>query len=305
MNISKIHIQNFRSFENAEFKVSERSAVVGENNSGKSSILRALNAFFNLDDEKIYFEQGDHQYTSNRHVQIELLFGDIPDKGIYNQNLNRDSVLQIKLSYARSSKRFRYMVKAGTSYQDAPSLLLEELRKDLKFVYIPANRNHRDTIATEQSLLNSLLEIYIDEYLSQRDTVTPKIKTILRQLENNALKKLAKEIDKNYLLSHDFEIKLSHVNEPDYKILLENIHLIISEKGNDFKLYQCGSGIQSIIIIALYRFIAKLQHQNIIIGIEEPEINLHPHSQKELVNFIKSNRDELQVIFHNPFNCRG
>jgi len=232
MKISKVNIENFRSLEKAEFLFRERAAIVGENNSGKSSILRALNCFFNLEFEREHFLVDDHQYTSNRHPKIEIYIQDCPSKNIYTSNLNRDGLLQMKLTYSRSTKRPRFQVRVNISYKDAPTALLDELSKDLKFVYIPAIRDHRQTVATEKSLLRRLLKIYVDDYLSKRDNVTPKIKDILKLLENNALKKLSKEIDSNYLLDHKFEIRLSHINTPSYEILFEDLHLLINEKGN-------------------------------------------------------------------------
>lgn len=46
MHISKISVHNFRSINDAEMPVGKITALVGENNAGKSSLLRALNAFF-------------------------------------------------------------------------------------------------------------------------------------------------------------------------------------------------------------------------------------------------------------------
>lgn len=47
MKIRKVEISNFRSLENAVLEVGDILALVGRNNSGKSSLLGALNLFFN------------------------------------------------------------------------------------------------------------------------------------------------------------------------------------------------------------------------------------------------------------------
>ena len=47
MKLAKIHIKNFRSIQNSEIRFDEITALVGENNAGKSAILRAINAIFN------------------------------------------------------------------------------------------------------------------------------------------------------------------------------------------------------------------------------------------------------------------
>ena len=50
----------------------------------------------------------------------------------------------------------------------------------------------------------------------------------------------------------------------------------------------CGTGLQSVTIIAFYRVLAKLKGKHIILGLEEPETNLHPQAQRELINSIKN-----------------
>ncbi|MBE4032661.1 AAA family ATPase [Vibrio parahaemolyticus] len=50
MKIRTVEIKKFRSIEYAEVRFDEITAIVGENNSGKSAIIQALSTFFNYDD---------------------------------------------------------------------------------------------------------------------------------------------------------------------------------------------------------------------------------------------------------------
>ena len=59
MKIESIQIENFRSIQNATITMHQVLAIVGQNNVGKSHILRALNAFFNFDEEKRDFDNLD------------------------------------------------------------------------------------------------------------------------------------------------------------------------------------------------------------------------------------------------------
>ncbi|MBS7053289.1 MAG: ATP-binding protein [Veillonella sp.] len=58
-----------------EFAIDNIAALVGENNSGKTSVLRALNAVFNYLDEEPYFRNESHKYSSraNTHIKITLI----------------------------------------------------------------------------------------------------------------------------------------------------------------------------------------------------------------------------------------
>lgn len=50
---------------------------------------------------------------------------------------------------------------------------------------------------------------------------------------------------------------------------------MISDYGNDFPVSEYGSGTKSLSVIALHRVSAKIEDVNVILGIEEPETNLH------------------------------
>lgn len=70
MKISKIHIQNFRSFKDETIEIDNYTCFVGPNGAGKSSILAALNVFFqdqsgsstdvsNLEEEDFFLRHTD------------------------------------------------------------------------------------------------------------------------------------------------------------------------------------------------------------------------------------------------------
>lgn len=65
VRVTRLKIQKFRAIEYAEIELGETIALVGQNGAGKSSVLRALNAFFNFESERQAFEDGVHRYTAS------------------------------------------------------------------------------------------------------------------------------------------------------------------------------------------------------------------------------------------------
>lgn len=43
MKISRVHIENYRSIKSLDFSPNNYCALIGENNAGKSNILKAIN----------------------------------------------------------------------------------------------------------------------------------------------------------------------------------------------------------------------------------------------------------------------
>lgn len=73
MKTSKLHIENFRSIKDITVRLNELTAIVGDNNSGKTAILRALNCFFNFDSEEKDFRTLVHKYGPRTKTKIRGL----------------------------------------------------------------------------------------------------------------------------------------------------------------------------------------------------------------------------------------
>lgn len=304
MRLKDIEINNFRSIKSCHIVNSDITSLVGENNTGKSAILRALNAFFNFDEEKHAFENGYHQYSSNSKTNIILTFEEIPYREIYKDKQNEKEELIIRMTYSKKRRTFFY--KQKNKFHQLSNDFIDEMKKDINFVLIPPYRHYKQLIWEKNSLLKQVLTEYLHEITKNRDMLTSQVIKATDGIDKYGFAKIEKGIEKFYGLSKSFNYKIQFEQEIDYSILLNNIMLNIEEHGNTYNILDSGSGIQSLTIIALYRYLSQLQHNNIILGLEEPEINLHPQAQREFINSIKkSNETETsvtQLIFttHSP-----
>lgn len=285
MKISKIELKKFRSIEKCLIELNDLNAIVGQNNSGKSAIIRALNCFFNYRDEEVNFIQGKHHYNSSSTPVITLTFIDFdPEFDEYAEN----STLHIQQSFKSSNKKVIYKYKKNGSYVNASDTLLELINSKISFVYIPPNRSAIELKWEEDSLIKELIEEYLKKETARRDNLTPKFRQATEHLENGALNKIGREVEKFYSLKKDFTYTLGFNADSNYVAFLNNIEIFIEEFGVKHNLDDCGTGLQSVTIIAFYRVLAKLKGKHIILGLEEPETNLHPQAQRELINSIKN-----------------
>lgn len=300
MRLIRTSIKNFRSIYSLAIQNGTISALVGENNSGKSGILRALNAFFNYEEEEIYFLNGLHQYSNKSLVRIELCFTDIPVRTEYQDKITNDE-LTLRMTYSFITKKRKLEFKKNGDYHLLSNDFILILKEDINYVLIPSNRDQRQVIWTENSLISIVLGEYLKITTSRRDNFTPKVKTAAKSLESVAFSKVESALERYYSLNKNFKFKLTFDRQIDYSLLLNDITLDIEEKGHRYNITESGSGIQSLTIIALYRYLAELKHNNFILGIEEPEINLHPQAQREYIKSIKENNNEseneVQILF--------
>lgn len=292
MKITNIDIRKFRSIDQCSLHLNDINAVVGQNNSGKSAVIRALNSFFNPENEELSYIQGKHSYTSKSIPKITITFDSLGD-GF--QQYREGDILEVQQVYQSSTRKISYKFRSHGRFIAAPDDLLQEIKENIAFIYIPPNRSPDQLKWEENALIKNLVEEYLKVETQRRDTLTPKFRSAAEYLENGALKRISKEVEGYYSLRHTFNFSLSFNQNSNFMSFLNGIEMHINELGVDHHLDDCGTGLQSLTIIALHRVLANLKHQNIILGLEEPETNLHPQAQRELISSISRSSDEDDV----------
>lgn len=142
MKLEKIKIKNFRCYkEEISINFSNLTTLIAKNDIGKSSILEALDAFFNS--EKL--ESGDRS-TGLRNaddIEITCIFSKIPEQLIIDTDnlispaneylLNGDGKLEIKKVFSGASPKFEHVfIRAlhptAENFNDLFSLTVAQLR---------------------------------------------------------------------------------------------------------------------------------------------------------------------------------
>lgn len=86
MKLKRVHIKNYRSCKDVPIEIGSMQALVGANNAGKSSIIRALDFLFNPSTTKIdkeTFWNGDTELQ----IWVEALFDELSDAEKENEKL--------------------------------------------------------------------------------------------------------------------------------------------------------------------------------------------------------------------------
>lgn len=300
MKLTEIRIENFRSIKACHLYLSELTAVIGENNAGKTALLRALNSVFNWEYEQPYFLNNAHQYAVRTTTKIILTFDAIPDREIYAGKLYGNKLnLAFKYAYGTTTRKRTLACLTSTETINVDDDFLMELKNDIDYVYIPASRSNRDLTWTEDSIFQRVLTAYSQHHTQLRDNVSAQVSRVAEKLKSNIFSKIEYELGLSSLLNDDERYKFDYVDTIDYSLFLNKVGINIIDGNSSFPVTEYGSGIKSLSVIALYRTLAKLNGVNVILGIEEPETNLHPHAQKKLIASIQYNRQdsEVQAVF--------
>jgi len=82
MRISRVQIEHFRSIKSLEFQPGDHCVLIGENNCGKSNILRALNLVLGetWPSDRAFSEEDFHDQDTSQDVVIRVFFDQAMDE---------------------------------------------------------------------------------------------------------------------------------------------------------------------------------------------------------------------------------
>jgi predicted ATP-dependent endonuclease of OLD family len=153
MRITHLKIQNYKGLRNIAIPMSQFACLIGENNSGKSSILQALSLFFSGSSLST-----SHYFDESKEIRIELTFSDVSSDDLSKlveehrtriAQIVENGTLSLVRSYGadcRSTLKYRCMMpmedrfksesidtlvkgkKAGKSFADLVVAVFPELR---------------------------------------------------------------------------------------------------------------------------------------------------------------------------------
>lgn len=318
MLLSEVYIKNYRSIEELTLKLGKCSIIVGKNNSGKSNILKAIDLV--LGEKYIKLNKNDFfNRDENREIKIKLTFTDLTPEEIKRIQNNITYGVKGGISaeelkyYLRNEKRItieailksnnisRNIYIAGIYYKYFSNELKDSIVGTL---YIPAVREPGNILkVTEYSFLNKLLNMMY----KQADPVQKKA---LEDALSKATEKCREmfgiyeqELDRitKSIIEHN-GLKFAMLPS-DSNSLYKKLEILLDD-GFETELDFKGSGIQSIIIISLFKLYSDLKAENALLLIEEPESFLHPqanrHMAKTLSDFCAIDNIQLILTTHSP-----
>ena len=303
MKLKEIRIENFRSIKNSSIRFHELTAIVGEKKKKKTAILRALNSVFNFDYEKKDFINGVHRYAPRTITKITITLSEVPQREEYQEMIDDAGDIHIRFTYNYSksaSGRRLYYDKNGMSKQIEESFM-DIVKRDIDFVYIPATRSTKDFEWGENSIFERLITKYLEDHTRNRDNLSQRASSAGNSILDQVLQRLATELTALNMYEDVGKYQIRFRDAIDYKIFLDKLGLEIlnTQETGSLPVSEYGSGIKSLTVIALHRMLANLNQVSIVLGIEEPETNLHPQAQRMLINSLKNSRQscETQAVF--------
>lgn len=297
--LKSFRIKRYRSLKDVEIKFSKDFPVIicGENNIGKTNILRALNLFFNFDKD-IFNPAEDipyHIYHGSRgaatNVELEATF------------CNKDEE-NIKIKIRFKLDGVHYFINGRKAEADDIKKYLDQF----KYFFVQSSN------INIPELLSSMLEneglLPLDkkrkkqtESLQALDLFIEKSKAAVESIEEGINDYFAKFTDFDGFLQGK-KIKINFAEYEKLRDALRNIVSITLYDGNTNGIVSKGSGAQRIVLLSLIQYIANKTDKQVLWGIDEPEAFLQPKLQKKvkciLKDIAKKNSQQIILTSHSP-----
>lgn len=284
MKISNVEIWKFRSIDTASISIMDVTALVGENNVGKSNVLRALNAFFNYKDELPSFKNKSHLYSQNSQSRITVTFSSIAESDNIPAEFIVAGALKIRFTYRWSRSQATYEVEVRGDWKSLTHESFQKIIEKFKFVYIRLIRDSESSFSNERGEAYNLLSSVLKSQIAKRNTIDPIIRSLYDKFKKTILKdskKLIVEHYPNLRKEIGFELFVNEDNLPDH--IIRNVSLNVQEGNVKNSISDCGSGIQSSVYFSIKYASFKDVDCPVLVALEEPEQNLHPQAQRQVI----------------------
>ncbi|WP_293678500.1 AAA family ATPase [uncultured Phenylobacterium sp.] len=275
MRITRVAIKRWRSIKDLQFYPDDITVLVGPNNAGKTNILSAINFLLgdrwpmpaNLEDSDFY--AGDR----TRDIEIRLELADAPISCI-DFNTGRGWPLEVYDNNGIQVRGFN-----------------NDQRSKLAFAYVDAGRNFdRQFGMSRWSLFGQAVRRLHDDLKGAGEGgPMAQLRVVLDQAHGLLRTDLYQEFETNIREAFAAQLRTAKFDVAfefrtlDETNLYRGLYPTLIERGRAKSPAEVGSGVRNLLVLALFQAFAKSFRGGAVLGIEEPELYLHPHAQRSLM----------------------
>jgi predicted ATP-dependent endonuclease of OLD family len=326
--------------------------VIGENNAGKSNILRAINLVLGetWPSERSFTEEDFHNQDTSKDIIIQVYFDSLIDEQpngfpvkiagfelrckAYKKKVGKKPAGTLKVSYVcidRKGDAIKYppeRLKKGTR-PEGRWLELKvsgDKREQIPFIYVDVLREYdRQNPNSRWSVLRKLFNEVNTEFLNDRTIIKVRQQdgSVQEMTRKEAFEAAVKEAHK-YLHTvsfKDIETKLAsnvmdqmglnpdessvalHFESHDPSHAYKSHQLYVDQMGISSPASEVGAGLQSAIVVGIFRTYEELKKEGAIFAIEEPEVFLHPQKARYFENVLQNlavSGNQIFLTTHSP-----
>lgn len=352
MRITKVHIENYRSLKYFDMEPGPYCVLIGENNAGKSNVLKALNLVLGeiWPTERSFTEEDFYNQDTSQDIVIHVYFDETKDAWrnnckcevsgfelrcrAYRRKTGMKPAGSLKVDYYCIDKNGKQVTYPETPLESRkkpscawlPLRVSRDLRDAIPFIYIDVLRDYaRQTPGSRWSILRRLFNEVNTEFLNDKKKVKVKLPdgTTREMTRREAFEKTVSSAY-GYLRTQTFqriEERLAanavehmgldqgegsveiHFESHDPTNAYKSLQLYVEQMGIQSAAGDVGAGLQSAIVVAIFRTYEEFKKEGAVFAIEEPEVFLHPHKARyfeSVLRQIAEGGNQVILTTHSP-----
>lgn len=310
--VMELAIKGYRSIKDqivVRFPANTPIVLVGENNAGKSNIVRALDLVLG-ESWPGTREPEDHDFwdrtPSNGPIEIHTDVSEFPATDRSGRTFQVRGFRWIYNQDALDEKcKFRALTATDERY------VSNEMRDQCMCIVVGADRrlSYQLSYSSKWTLLSKLMRKFHAHLTQEEERVNrlkqkfEEVKQIFGEVSEFAgfQSELAKQFQEMFTgMTYGLQIDFSAYDPSNF---FHSLRVLPEETGQVRTFEELGSGQEQLLALAFAYAYAKAFYGGIVLIIEEPEAHLHPLAQQWLARKIRQMaKDGLQVVLttHSP-----
>lgn len=302
--IKTLTIEGFRSIRDQiviKFPKKQPVVIIGENNCGKSNVIRALDILFGEFHPKYKdlenFDHNERKVTTE--IAIEAEISDF--KGVLGRPSQNIIGFKYRTVFGKEAD-YNAILTDGTPN----SYISNDIRNELTSIVVNADHNlsYQLSYASKHTLLSKVMKAFHNKLISDEKRVV-KLKQLYQEIQKtfeevpefktfkDDMSDIAGQIIDG--MSYKLEMDFSAYDPSNY---FKSLRVNPSEGGDARSFEELGTGQQQLLALTFAHAYSKsFVNGDIILILDEPESHLHPLAQKWLSKQInRMASDGLQIV---------
>ena len=306
MRLMRLKVENHSRLHDLDIEVRDHLVLVGANDVGKSSLLRCLDLLLGASTAQLYSQIGVDDFKDPGQpflVEATLAGFTFIDQALFPDEIHHD------LATGTS----RLVIRLTATVDDSETVTIEraapeggtgrQLSRDqflgLGWKYLSATAQTRDLRDDRKSAVDEILKaVELGSEKRDFEAIATSLADTLSGSKtlNNLRKSLAGQLSKalpEKVAKDDLSFVPGAAADDDP---LSDVRLQVNKNGVAHDLSEQSDGTRALYAIALYDLMSVGAN---VVGIDEPEVHLHPTSQRSLARLLKSNPNQKIIATHS------
>lgn len=304
MRLTRVKVENHSRLQDLELEVRQHMVLIGPNDVGKSSLLRCLDLLLGASTGQLYNQITPEDLRESGQpfvVEADLCeFSNteqalFPDEITVDPNGEKEQTLTIRLEASFDDLETLSVTRTVPNKNTGRQLSREQLQA-IGWTLLNANDRARSMSNDRRSLLDDVLaNVELgDEQADFEDIIEEIGEKLQNSVALSELRGAMADQLSTALPERVAQDDLTFVpGAAADKNVLKGVRLEVNKKS----ISEQSDGKRAIYAIALYDLISNGAN---IVAIDEPEIHLHPSSQRSLARLLKNGRNQKIIATHSP-----